>query len=104
MMQSKSIVSVILLISLSIFISCTKEPPIEQEKFVKIYSEILFAQDTLKVPLLEIKQNVLSRYKFSESDYKKTIEFYNSNPERWQKFFDEVIVYVEKLKEPKKQL
>jgi len=103
MIRNKSIVYALLIIIFSIFIACTEGPPIAKEKLVKIYSEILFAQDTLKIPLSEIKQNVLSRYNFSESDYKKTIEFYNSNPERWQKFFDEVIVYVEKLKEPKKQ-
>lgn len=102
-MQNKSIVFVLLLISFSIFASCTKEPPIAKEQFVEIYADIIFSQDTLKAPLSQVKQTVLSRYNYSENDYDETIEYYNSNQERWQKFFDEAIAYVEKLKEPKKK-
>jgi hypothetical protein len=104
MMQDRSIAFLLLIGSLSVFISCKNEPPISQDNFVKIYGDIILSQDTLKVLLPQTRQNVLSKYSHTENDYNETVKFYNSNPERWQKIFDEVIVYVEKLREPKKQL
>lgn len=83
-----------------LFISCEDSPPIEQKKLIKIYSEMLFLQDTSTFGQVEIKKNVLKKFNTSQSDYDKTISFYNQNPEKWQAFFDSVIVYIEK-KNPK---
>lgn len=83
-----------------IFISCKDSPPIEQKKLIKIYSEMLFLQDTTSLRQTEIKNNVLKKFNTTQSDYDNTIAYYNQNPERWQAFFDSVIVYIEK-KNPK---
>lgn len=103
MMWNKSIAFLLFVSSVSVFISCKNEPPISEDKFVKIYANIILSQDTLKISLPHIRQNVLSKYNYTENDYNQTVKFYNTNPERWQKIFDEVIVYVEKLKKLKTQ-
>jgi hypothetical protein len=92
----------IILITFAIlgFISCSDSPPIEEKKLVKIYSDMIFLQDTTQLSQVEIKKSVLKKYKINHSEYDETILFYNQKPERWQKFFDSVIVYIEK-KNPK---
>ena len=86
----------ILIISVS-FQSCQKSSAIDEKKFVKIYAEMLFMQDTSTLSQQTIKENILKKYNVSEKDYSNTINFYNDDPERWQKFFDSTIVYIEKL-------
>ena len=83
--------------------SCDKSPVIEEKKLIKIYAEMIFMQDTSSLSPPNIKEKVLKRFSVNENDYSSTIKYYNDNPERWQKFFDEVIVYIESLKpKPKK--
>ena len=78
--------------------SCDKSPVIEEKKLVRIYAEMIFMQDTSSQSLSIIKEKVLKKFNVRENDYGATIKYYNDNPERWQKFFDEVIVYIESLK------
>lgn len=86
-----------------VLMSCSKSFRIEEKKFVKMYAEMIFMQDTSSLSPSVIKESVLKRFNVNENDYGATIKFYNKNPERWQKFFDEVIVYIESLKpKPKK--
>lgn len=64
---------------------------------------MIFMQDTSSYSQSVIKNNVLKKFKIKEFEYDETIKYYNDDPERWQKFFDEVIVYIESLKpKPKK--
>jgi hypothetical protein len=86
-----------------VLISCSKDFRIEEKKFVKMYAEMIFMQDTSSLSPSVIKEIILKRFSVNENDYGATIKFYNENPVRWQKFFDEVIVYMESLKpKPKK--
>jgi hypothetical protein len=103
-MRIKLIFSLFFLIFISIvFISCTNSSKIEEKKFVKIYAEIIFMQDTSSYSQSVIKNKVLKKFDVKEIEYDETIKYYNDDPERWQKFFDEVIVYIESLKpKPKK--
>lgn len=83
--------------------SCKKQPVIDEQKFVKIYADMIFMQDTSLSSKSEIKKDVLKRFNVTENDYDKTIKFYNDDPDRWQPFFDSVITYIEKIKpKPKK--
>jgi len=77
--------------------SCKKSSAIDEKKFIKIYAEMIFMQDTSSLSQRTIKENVLKKYNVSEKDYSSTINFYNDDPERWQQFFDSTIVYIEKL-------
>ena len=79
------------------FISCQHGPSIPEEKFVKVFSEMTIMQDTTSLNQAQIRKDVLKKYNFSEDDYSKTIKYYNSDPERWNKFFDKVLVYLQDL-------
>ena len=94
--------SLILIISAGL-LSCKKQPAIDEKKFIKIYADMIFMQDTSTSSQLEIKKEVLKRFNVTENDYDKNIKYYNDDPERWQPFFDSVITYIEKMKpNPKK--
>ena len=103
-MRFNVILNLLCLIFISfIIISCSKSFRIEEKKFVKMYAEMIFMQDTSSYSQSEIKLTVLKKFNVKEFEYDETIKYYNNDPERWQKFFDEVIVYIESLKpKPKK--
>lgn len=59
---------------------------------------MIIMQDTSSIGSKAIKDSVLAEYGITESDYEKTIEFYNNEPERWQKFFVKAESYLDSLK------
>jgi hypothetical protein len=87
----------LILISIPIFVSCENSPPIPEKKFIKIYYEMTIMQDTTSLTQAQIRKNLLKKYNFSEEKYDQTIKFYNSSPERWNKFFDKVLIYLQDL-------
>lgn len=97
-MKNFLILSILFICSQILFFSCGNDQPISEEKFIKIYANMVIMQDTSSLNQDQVRDKVLSNYKYSLNDYKKTIDFYNSDPERWQKFFDKVVTYVESLK------
>lgn len=89
---------IILLVSL---MSCDKGPPIPEEKFIRVYSDLLIIQDTTSTnnfSLDSVKTLVFNKHNISSEKYNKTINYYNSKPERWVAFFDSATSYVEGLK------
>ena len=87
-----------IIIFLIVLQACDNSPEIEEKKLVKIYSEMIFMQDTSSLSAQLIKEKVLKKFNVNENDYFTTIKYYNDNPKKWQKFFDEVIIYIESLK------
>lgn len=91
-----------LAISLLLILSaCDKEPPIPEEKFIKVYVDLLIVQDTTSAEtfsLDSIKSMVFIKHNISSVQYDETINYYNSEPERWVAFFDSTTAYVEALK------
>ncbi len=58
-------------------------------------------QDTLSDNSISndsLKTLILQKYNVTDSIYSKTIEYYNNNPDKWEKFFEEAIKQVEELK------
>lgn len=91
----------LLLIAFLITLSCSEKVPVSESKLLKVYTDLMFAQDTILVNSKNIdslKSVIFSRYEISEEEYTKTLAFYNNNPVRWEKFFEKVINYVEGLK------
>lgn len=90
-----------------IFISCSEKVPVPENILILVYTDLMFAQDTLLVTTKNIdslKSEVFARHKISEEDYQNTLNAINRTPERWEKFFERVIVYVESLRsKPVKQ-
>ena len=104
-MRYSSIIIVSLIFTISVgLLSCKKQPAIDEKKLVKIYADMIFMQDTSVSSQSEIKKEVLKRFNVNENNYDNTIEFYNDDPQRWQPFFDSVIIYIEKLKPTPKKI
>ena len=90
-----------LIISTLFLSACDKGPPIQEEKFIKVYVDLLIVQDTTTAetfPLDSIKTLVFTKHNISSEQYDETISYYNSRPEKWAAFFDSAKVYVERLK------
>ena len=87
---------------MTVFIfGCSKDDIIPEDKFVKIYIDILVAQDTLtdnSISNDSLKTLILQKYKVADSVFTKTIEYYNYDPAKWENFFEEAIKHVEELK------
>ena len=103
-LETKNITIIFLLTV--IIISCSKEDILPEDKFIKIYIDILIAQDTLtdnSISNDSIKALILQKYNVTDSIYTKTIEYYNYNPDKWENFFEDAIKEVEELKATKKR-
>ena len=98
-LETKNI-TIIFLLTVFIF-SCSKDDILLEEKFRNIYIDILVTQDTLtdnSISTDSLKTLILQKYNVSDSIYTKTIEYYNNNPDKWEKFFEDAIKQVEELK------
>jgi hypothetical protein len=97
--ETKNITIICLLI---VFIfSCSKDDIIPEDKFINIYIDILVAQDTLTDNSISndyLKTLILQKYNITDSIYTNTIEYYNNNPDKWGRIFEDAIKQVEELK------
>jgi hypothetical protein len=91
----------LLLLLVFSFAGCSHR--IKEDKFVLIYSDLVIAQDTLKenVNLDEIKNKVFKRYNVSAKEYSETLNYYNSDPRKWEPFFNKTISHLEDLRSKK---
>ena len=87
---------------MAVFIfSCSKDDILPEDKFIKIYIDILVAQDTLtdnSISNDSLKTLILQKHDVPESVFTKTLDYYNYDPAKWEKFFEEAIKQVEELK------
>ena len=93
-------ITIVFLLTVFIF-SCSKDDILPEDKFIKIYIDILVAQDTLSNNLISndsLKTIILQKYNVTDSVFTKTIEYYNYNPDKWENFFEDAIKQVEELK------
>ncbi len=93
-------ITIIFFLTVFIF-SCSKDDILPEDKFRKIYIDILVTQDTLAdnpISNDSLKTLILQKYNVTDSIYSKTIEYYNNNPDKWENFFNEAIKQVEELK------
>lgn len=105
LLTETKIITIIFLLSVFIF-SCSKDDIIPEDKFTKIYIDILVAQDTLtdnSISNDSLKTLILQKYNVTDSIYTKTIEYYNYNPDKWENFFEGAIKQVQELKATKEQ-
>lgn len=93
-------ITIIFLMTVFIF-SCSKDDILPEDKFIKIYIDILVAQDTLadnSISNDSLKTLILQKNDVADSVFTKTIDYYNYDPAKWEKFFEEAIKQVEELK------
>jgi hypothetical protein len=101
LMSSSLKIFPLLLIIFLLFLSCEKQSPISEEKFIKVYVDLLILQDTTGTnssAFDSLKTLVFKNHNISAEEYEATINYYNSEPKRWEGFFDKAIAYAEKLK------
>ena len=91
----------LLLLLVFSFAGCSHR--INEDKFVLIYSDLVIAKDTLKenINLDEIKNRVFKRYNVSAKEYSETLNYYNSDPRKWEPFFNKTISHLEDLRSKK---
>ena len=85
----------------SLILNCSENKILPEEDLVKIYVDILIAQDSTNnesITIDSLKAIVLKKYEVPESVYVRSIDYYNSSPARWEEFFNNATKYVEKLK------
>jgi hypothetical protein len=100
-MQFLSIKFLLFIVTILLFQGCEKDPPIQEEKFIKVYVDLLIIQDTTTVESFStdsVKSLVFARHNISSEQYEKMLSYYNSQPEKWTAFFDSATSYVERLK------
>lgn len=87
-----------MLASLALFISCEDKPAIEEDKFVRIYAELVSVPDSVSVDSTQFslyRKKVFAEFNLTEEQYISTIEFYNKDPKRWEEFFKKVVKDIE---------
>ena len=91
----------VFLIGIILFSGCEEDPPVNEDKFAKVYTDIVIAQDTIEADIINLdslKRVVFKRYDLNQDDYKNMINYLNKDEKRWQEFFEKVISYVEEQK------
>jgi hypothetical protein len=92
--------SFFLIILISV-VTCEKGPAIPEDKFIKVYVDLLILQDTTStnnISLDSLKAIVFEKNEITADQYDATIQYYNKYPKRWEEFFDKALAYAEKLK------
>jgi hypothetical protein len=76
---------------------------IKEDKFILVYSDIVMAHDTAGTvhDMTNIKNTVFKRYNVSSKEYDATLNYYNSDPRKWEPFFNKTIAHLEDLKSKK---
>ena len=87
---------------LSLFIiSCSNDRILDEDKFVKVYTDLVIAHDTIPEKTANfdsVKQSIFNRYGITAGQYDSTVKYYNKNVERWQSFFKTATAYIDTLK------
>lgn len=91
-----SITFLILLIS-----SCSKDKILDEDKFVKVYTDLVIAHDTIPEGTANfdsVKQAIFKKHGINSGQYDSTIRYYNQDVERWKSFFNTATAYIDTLK------
>ncbi len=73
----------------------------KEEKFARVYGEVLFFSEKFKNDTLELKRkidSVLSVNKMTMTQIDSLANVYVKNPKRWSEFFEKVKKYLEDKK------
>jgi hypothetical protein len=88
------------LLSTLLIPGCSKKI-VDEDKFAKIYAEMVIAQDTASYTpdnFKPVQDKIFKRYGITRDEYSATVAAFNKDPEKWEKFFNKAIAYVEALK------
>lgn len=91
----------LLLLFTLLFISGCKPKHIDENKFIKIYTDIIIMKDSTGNTTENVKGEVFKKYNITSKDYESTLKYYNEDPERWDTFFEKAIAYLESQRNKK---
>jgi len=93
-----------LLIILFLFLISGCSGRINEDKFVLVFTDLVIAQDSLGSNFKQeaVKKAVFKKYNITPKEYDATLAYYNSNPKKWDRFFNKAIAHLEELKGKKK--
>ena len=83
-----------------LFYSCKDQPRMPEDKFIRVYVDLLIVHDSSSVQNLSLdslKQAIFQKHETTEELYQNTIDYYNETPQKWEAFFDKATAYVEEL-------
>lgn len=72
----------------------------KQDKFITVYSELLVLkekhtqQDSLYI---NSSQTILKNHQFTKNEFDQILSYYQTNPERWETFYKEVLKKMETI-------
>ena len=92
----------LLIISALFFACCGTKPPIPEDKFIQAYVDLLILKDTTNTGISSfdsLKTEVYKKHNLTFEQYNSTLNFYKSNPDKWEEVFDKAIAYAETMRD-----
>jgi hypothetical protein len=93
----KSSKKIIILSILLLFCVCSKEKnkvdPVNKQKFIKVYTELIKLSEHLppQTPeYLDSATKIFNKYNFTKKEFQTHLSYYNQKPSRWEDFFQTV--------------
>lgn len=88
------------LILIVLIMSCNSSKVIDEGTFVQIYSELLISKEKYRgdpKSFIAEREKIYKAYSVDRSRVDKTLEYYNSDPQRWKVFFEKVVKNLENI-------
>ncbi len=95
-----------LLAFLFTFLSCSNDKVIDEDKFVKVYTDLVIAHDTIPgnyASFDSVKNTVFKKYGITLEQYDYTVNYYNQDVKRWEGFFNKATAYIDTLRSKKEK-
>lgn len=76
---------------------CSKNKPLDQEKFIEVYYDIMVLQENRGMEfsaMQKIREDVYKKHGITHQQYEATIAYLSEDTKRWEEFFDAMIAYV----------
>lgn len=77
----------------------------DKEKIAKVYVDLLISEETSfsKEAFQEKRDNILTSYDLTESEYRGALKLYAESTESWDTFFDEAKSYLNSIRDSVKE-
>lgn len=97
MKKALLLISSFLFLSILFFV-CKSTNRIEEDEFVKIYSNLLVIKEIYRgdnKSYINARDSLYKAFKVNQIQIDNTLEYYNNDPEKWKKFYSKVIEHLE---------
>jgi len=90
----------LILLLVVLIVSCNSSKEIDEETFVQIYSELLISKEKYREDsksFIAEREKIYKAYSVNRARVDETLEYYNSDPQRWKLFFEKVVKNLENI-------